>query len=71
MDGLAWPQLLRDFARHCGWLPDQVLFGQTLGQFLLAWCPPGGGGHDPDAVRAGINKRRAKKGLPPMKPKGS
>lgn len=68
--GLEWADVCRDFAVRCGWTPHQVLFEQTLAQFLLVWCGGDGrsGGHDPDAVRDRINRRRAEKGLPPMKP---
>lgn len=53
----------------CGWTAEQVLFGQTMAQFLCVWCGPGKADHDPDRVRDRINRLRAKKGLPPMQPK--
>lgn len=52
----------------CGWTAEQVLFGQTMAQFLVVWCGPGKAEHDPDRVRDRINRLRAKKGLPPMRP---
>lgn len=69
IDGLPWGEVLRDFARTCGWTADQVLFGHTLGQFLGVWCQTTGDG-DPDRIKDRINRLRAKKGLPPMKPQG-
>lgn len=66
---MPWAQVCRDFAKHCGWTAEQVLEGQTFAQFLFVWCGPGGAspGHDPDAVRRKVNRRRAALGLPPMK----
>lgn len=49
-----------------------MLDGLTWAEFYVLWCGGGGerrtGGHDPDRLRAQINRRRAAKGLPPMKP---
>lgn len=43
----------------------------TWGEFVTLWC--GGAGarteHNPGKLRDQINRRRAAKGLPPMKPK--
>lgn len=62
--------MLRRFANTCGWTPRDVLEGHTFAEFLFLWAGGAGArGHDPDAVRNKINKLRAKKGLPPMKPR--
>jgi hypothetical protein len=61
---------LQDFARYLHWTPADVLDGMTFAEFYTLWCAGGGraGGHDPDRLRAQINRRRAAKGLKPMKP---
>lgn len=63
--------MLKDFARYLHWTPDEVLDGHTFAEFVAVWCDGGGARkpHDPDAVRNKINRLRAAKGLPPMKPK--
>ncbi len=47
-----------------------VMEGQSFGQFVAVWFkgPSSSTGLDLDSLKAQINKRRAAKGLPPMKP---
>jgi hypothetical protein len=64
--------VLQDFARYLHWSAADVLDGMSWAEFVTVWCGAGGGErrgqHDPDRLRAQINRRRAAKGLPPMKP---
>jgi hypothetical protein len=68
--GLPWTETFRDFAQLYRYTPRDVLEGMTFGQFFAVWCDGGNSRaeHDPDRLRNQINRRRAAKNLPPMKP---
>lgn len=62
--------MFADFAKHLYWPTSQVL-DMTWAEFVVVWCGAGGGRraeHDPNRLRDQINRRRAAKGLQPMKP---
>lgn len=72
MSELPWAQTLREFASRLHWTPAQVLDGMTWAELYHVWF---GGGTErlsaeegADRLRDQINRRRAAKGLPPMKP---
>lgn len=63
--------MLRDFAARVQWTAANVLDGHTWAEFYVTWL--GGSGLKAGAEVNGdlkdqINRRRAAKGLPPMKP---
>lgn len=72
MSRFDWPAITLGLASRFHWHPNQVMDDTSLKRlwpFLFA------GGqtttpHDPDRLRAKINRLRAAKGLPPMKPRG-
>ena len=61
--------MLKDFARHLHWDAARVLDGHTLAEFWSLWCDGGNKRqlHNSNALREQINRKRAAKGLPPMK----
>lgn len=72
MSELPWADILRDFAAKVYWTAEQVLDGMTWAEMYHVWF---GGGRvrlsaqeGADRLRDQINRKRAEKGLPPMKP---
>lgn len=72
MSELPWAQTLRDFAAKLNWTPAQVLDGMVWAELYYVWF--GGSAvrlsaeEGADKLRAQINRKRAEKGLAPMKP---
>ena len=66
---LDWPAILRKFAELYHWHPNTVL-DETPCCRLWPFLFPNGvrRPYDPERVKNEINRRRAAKGLPPMKP---
>lgn len=61
--------MLREFATACGWLPNQVLDGMTVGQFWAVWKPTGGRrSTDAGRLLEIRNRQRLKAGKPPLPP---
>lgn len=69
---MPWAQLLRDFAARLHWTAGDVLDGTTWAELYYVWLGGSGlrvGADEGNAdLKAQINRRRAAKGLPPMKP---
>ncbi len=63
--------MLRDFAARVQWTAADVLDGHTWAEFYQVWLGGSGlkvGSEANGDLKAQINKRRAAKGLAPMKP---
>ncbi len=64
-----WPDLFRSFAKTYFWTPKQSLHDMTFAQLYWVWFKAAGRAeHNPTAIRDKINRLRAAKGLPPMRP---
>jgi hypothetical protein len=64
---MPWPEIVKDFAKHFHWTVSDLLDGMTVAEFWIIACASGEQKirHDPGAIRAKIDRERAKKGLPP------
>ena len=65
-----WADFIRKLGGMFGWTAGDVLDGMTFAEFWAVCLNSGerAAPHSPGAMRDKINRLRAAKGLPPMKP---